>query len=234
MRITKLFALSLKRSLLLCMVMIVSGCWNVDRETSTMYGAAGGALVGGGFGCAFAGNLGGHSRDFAIGCPTGVVAGAVIGGLLGYAFWGPPPTVTAPAKLPSPAPTPAPSVSAQVPRVPTKQKIVLRGVYFDFNKAVIRPGDAATLDEAASALKTNASVAVDVNGYCDSVGSEEYNLKLSDRRANAVVDYLVKQGIRADRLISHGYGKTNFVASNDTAEGRAQNRRVELIPVGNQ
>jgi outer membrane protein OmpA-like peptidoglycan-associated protein len=108
--------------------------------------------------------------------------------------------------------------------------MVLRGVHFDFNKARIRPGDAAVLDEAASTLKANPSVTVNVNGYCDAIGSERYNLKLSDRRADAVEDYLEKAGIPSSQLIPHGYGKTNFVAPNDTPEGRAQNRRVELVP----
>jgi OOP family OmpA-OmpF porin len=73
-------------------------------------------------------------------------------------------------------------------------------------------------------------VSVNVNGYCDAIGSEEYNLRLSDRRSDAVVDYLTRAGIPSSQLIPHGYGKTNFVAPNDTAEGRAQNRRVELVP----
>jgi OOP family OmpA-OmpF porin len=103
-------------------------------------------------------------------------------------------------------------------------------VHFDFNKSKIRPGDAAVLDEAASTLKANPNVTVNVNGYCDAIGGEEYNLRLSDRRANAVVNYLVKDGIPSSQLIPHGYGKTNFVAPNNTAEGRAQNRRVELVP----
>ena len=71
---------------------------------------------------------------------------------------------------------------------------------------------------------------VDVNGYCDIKGTERYNQALSERRAAAVVRYLVKAGIPASQLEPHGYGKTNFVATNDTAEGRAQNRRVELVP----
>ncbi len=104
-------------------------------------------------------------------------------------------------------------------------------MHFDFNKSNIRPGDAAVLDEAAATLQSNADVKVDVNGYCDAIGGEEYNLKLSDRRANAVASYLEGKGISADRLIPHGYGKTDFVAPNDTAEGRAQNRRVELVPL---
>jgi len=107
---------------------------------------------------------------------------------------------------------------------------VLRGVHFDFNKSNIRPGDAAVLDEAASTLKANPGIDIDVNGYCDSIGKVNYNLALSERRADAVVDYLVKDGIDSARLHPHGYGKTDFVATNDTAEGRAQNRRVELVP----
>lgn len=123
---------------------------------------------------------------------------------------------------PPPPPPPSPP--------PAPPKIVLRGVHFDFNKSKIRPADAAVLDEAVTTLKDNPNVRVDVNGYCDSIGNDAYNLKLSEKRAGAVVDYLEKDGITADRLTAHGYGKTNFVASNDTKEGRAQNRRVELIP----
>ena len=107
---------------------------------------------------------------------------------------------------------------------------MLRGVHFDFNKSNIRPGDAAVLDEAAATLKANPNVTINVNGYCDAIGGVEYNLRLSDRRANSVVNYLAKAGISENRLIPHGYGKSDFVATNDTAEGRAQNRRVELVP----
>jgi len=124
-----------------------------------------------------------------------------------------------------PPPPPPP-----LPPPPGMPHIVLRGIHFDFNKSLIRPGDAATLDEAAATLKANPGVAVAVNGYCDAIGSEEYNLRLSDRRAEAVVDYLEKDGIPADKLIAHGYGKTDFVATNKTRDGRAQNRRVELVP----
>ncbi len=125
----------------------------------------------------------------------------------------------------SPLPPPPPP-----PTRPTRQKVVLRGIHFDFNKSRIRPGDAAVLDEDAVTLKANPNTSVFINGYCDAVGSEDYNLRLSDRRAQAVVNYLVRSGISSSQLIPHGYGKTNFVATNDTAEGRAQNRRVELEP----
>jgi len=125
---------------------------------------------------------------------------------------------------PPPPPPPAP------PPGPTA-RIVLRGVHFAFNRYNIRPQDTAVLDEAAATLKDNPNVRVEVSGYTDSVGSARYNLRLSEKRANAVAEYLERDGIAADRLIPHGYGKTNFVASNDTREGRAQNRRVELVPV---
>ena len=108
---------------------------------------------------------------------------------------------------------------------------MLRGAHFDFDKYNIRPGDAAVLDDAASTLKAHLIVNVEVNGYTDAIGTEEYNLGLSERRADAVVNYLGQQSISQSRLIPHGYGKTNFVATNDTPEGRAQNRRVELVPM---
>jgi len=107
---------------------------------------------------------------------------------------------------------------------------VLRGVHFDFDKYNIRPGDAAVLDEAATTLRANPNVTVQVNGYTDAIGSVEYNLRLSQRRADAVRNYLEQQGVSHSGLITQGFGKTNFVATNDTPEGRAQNRRVELVP----
>jgi OOP family OmpA-OmpF porin len=104
-------------------------------------------------------------------------------------------------------------------------------VHFDFDKSNIRPEDAAILDEAVGALKQNPSVTVQVNGYCDAIGSFRYNQRLSERRANAVARYLEDHGIPASQLIPRGFGKTNFVASNRNRAGRAQNRRVELVPV---
>jgi len=137
-------------------------------------------------------------------------------------------TVMANAICKPPPPPPPPPPLAPPP--PPQAKIIPRGVHFDFNRYSIRPGDAAVLDEAAATLKDNPNTRVDVNGYCDSIGGVKYNLNLSEKRADAVVSYLEKDGVPADRLTPHGYGKTNFVASNSTKEGRAQNRRVELVP----
>jgi len=107
--------------------------------------------------------------------------------------------------------------------------IELEGVHFDFDKATIRPEGKAVLDEAAALLKTHDRVVVEVAGHTDSVGSDAYNQGLSERRANAVKDYLTSQGVTATRLSAKGYGESQPVASNDTKEGRAENRRVELI-----
>ena len=107
--------------------------------------------------------------------------------------------------------------------------ISLDGVYFDFDKATLRPEGIAVLNDAAALLKTNDRVVVEVAGHTDSVGSEEYNQGLSERRANTVRDYLVSQGITATRLTARGYGEVQPVATNDTDEGRQLNRRVELI-----
>ena len=107
--------------------------------------------------------------------------------------------------------------------------ISLEGVHFGFNEATLTPEARAILDKAAGLLKTNEHVVVEVAGHTDSVGSEEYNQALSERRAVAVKDYLESQGITATRLSARGYGETQPVASNDTDAGRALNRRVELI-----
>jgi iron complex outermembrane receptor protein len=107
--------------------------------------------------------------------------------------------------------------------------ISLEGVHFDFDKATLRPDAIAILDKAVGLLKSQERVVVEVAGHTDSVGSEEYNQGLSERRAISVKDYLESQGITATRLTARGYGEAQPVASNDTDEGRALNRRVELI-----
>jgi len=133
------------------------------------------------------------------------------------------------AEPPKPAPPPPPPVAQKpAPPPPVKKKIVLRSVHFDFNKATIRKDAIPVLDEAVNVLKDEGTVAVIVAGHTDSIGSDAYNMKLSRRRADAVRDYLVKHGIPAKRIRVEAFGKRNPVASNDTADGRAQNRRVEL------
>lgn len=134
--------------------------------------------------------------------------------------------------LPKPKPVAPPPVAKAEPApvlpAPTKKKIVLRGVQFDFDKANIREDAKPILDQAAKTLAEEKAVSVVVAGHTDAVGSDAYNMGLSDRRAKSVKAYLVGQGIDGDRLEVKAYGETMPVADNDTDEGRAQNRRVEL------
>jgi len=104
----------------------------------------------------------------------------------------------------------------------------LKGVFFDTDKAVIK--DPRVLDEAVGIMKANPKITGEVHGHTDSTGSEAHNQRLSERRANAVRDYFIKQGISADRVRAKGFGESKPIASNDTEEGRAMNRRVELHP----
>ena len=129
---------------------------------------------------------------------------------------------------PKPAPAPVAVAPAPAPPPDTCGRIVLRGVNFEFDKSNIDAASAGVLDVAAEQLNGCPRVAVHVDGYTDSVGTDKYNQGLSERRANAVMSHLVDRGVSASRLTATGYGETNPVASNDTAEGRALNRRVEL------
>ncbi len=113
--------------------------------------------------------------------------------------------------------------------VKTLFKKALQGIQFENNKYVIRPISFKLLNDIAKVLIDNPSYLIEIQGHTDDVGSEESNLVLSDRRANAVRTYLVAKGVDANRLISHGYGEAVPVADNKTAKGRAQNRRVEFI-----
>ncbi|MFN3593069.1 MAG: OmpA family protein [Thiobacillaceae bacterium] len=106
--------------------------------------------------------------------------------------------------------------------------IILRGVNFDNDSAEIRADARPILDEAVATLKRYPWLKVEVAGHTDSRASRAYNLDLSQRRAQAVMDYFVQMGIEAGRLSARGYGESQPIADNATAEGRAANRRVEL------
>ncbi len=104
-------------------------------------------------------------------------------------------------------------------------------VLFDFDKTDIRPDALPLLNEVVDILKEHESTRLEIQGHTDSVGPQGYNLKLSQRRAEVVREYLIAHGISPDRLIAKGYGESDPIASNDTPEGRARNRRVIFVPV---
>jgi outer membrane protein OmpA-like peptidoglycan-associated protein len=108
-------------------------------------------------------------------------------------------------------------------------KVALYGIYFDFDKADLKPESKPQLDEISTLLKNDAALKLMVVGHTDNKGGAAYNLDLSKRRADAVVAALGSDGIATDRLLAQGMGSAAPVASNDSDEGRAKNRRVELV-----
>jgi outer membrane protein OmpA-like peptidoglycan-associated protein len=107
--------------------------------------------------------------------------------------------------------------------------LTLGDVLFDTGRATLKPGADRTIDRLAQALKDNPNTKVQIEGHTDSVGGDDYNMALSERRAEAVSDALRLRGVPSDRYEAKGLGKDFPVASNSTAEGRQQNRRVEII-----
>ena len=126
----------------------------------------------------------------------------------------------------------------QCPNTPKGATVDARGcwtyaavVLYDFDSAEIKSEAHPMLDEAGGILKKNPAIKVEIDGHTDNVGPAAYNMKLSERRANSVMKYFVDHGVNAERLTIKGFGLTKPAASNDTKEGRAKNRRVELTPV---
>ncbi len=107
-------------------------------------------------------------------------------------------------------------------------RIVLRGVNFQTNSAELTEDSVEILDRVAGTLVANPEIAVEIAGHTDSDGDAAYNIDLSQRRAETVMSYLVESGVATERLTAAGYGEEQPIASNDTAEGKAMNRRVEL------
>jgi outer membrane protein OmpA-like peptidoglycan-associated protein len=105
-------------------------------------------------------------------------------------------------------------------------------VLFDTGQYTLKPGTREKLAKVAGIVLANPGLKLQVEGHTDSVGAEEFNQRLSERRAATVREFLVSQGIGINAVSAHGLGKTMPVASNDTAEGRQRNRRVELIVAG--
>lgn len=122
----------------------------------------------------------------------------------------------APAPVPAPAAEPAPMV-------------ILGDVNFAFDSAVLKPNAKEKIDKAVAHIQKMSDETFELLGHTDSIGTEEYNLGLSQRRADAVRNAMIKLGVAPERLIARGYGESKPIATNSTKEGRAQNRRVELL-----
>jgi len=137
----------------------------------------------------------------------------------------PPPPAAPPAPAPAPVPAPAPA--------PVSEKVTFAtDALFDFDKYVLKPESQAKLTDLVDKTKAvNLEVIIAV-GHTDSVGTEDYNQKLSVRRSDAIKNFLVGKGIEKNRIYTEGKGEKQPVADNKTSEGRAKNRRVEVEVVG--
>lgn len=113
-------------------------------------------------------------------------------------------------------------------KIAVGSNIVLRNIFFDFDKATLRPESTAELDRLTNLLIEIPTMKIEISGHTDSRGSDEYNEALSHSRSKSVVDYLIKKGIKAERLTYKGYGEFQPMATNDTDEGRQLNRRTEF------
>ena len=153
----------------------------------------------------------------------------------------PPPPVPPPAPRVAPPPPPAAVAPAPVvpvpvpvaPPVPVNEKVTFEsGANFDFDKSVVKTADQAKLADMVDKSKAIALEVMVVTGHTDSVGTNAYNQKLSISRADAVKNFLVGKGVEKNRIYTEGKGETSPAADNNSAEGRAKNRRVSVEVFG--
>jgi OOP family OmpA-OmpF porin len=189
--------------------------------------AAIGGVLGGGGGIAVGASTPDHNSDEQA---LYGGAGAILGASTGYLI------CRAMQAEPAPPPPPPPKAAPAAPPAPAVDRcaelIRLRGVNFDFDRAEIRSDAAVILDEAATlvgdALRECPNNRLAVEGHTDAIGTDAYNQGLSERRAAAVLEYLVGKGVSSSQLGATGFGESAPIATNDTSDGRALNRRVEL------
>ena len=202
--------------LILSFLAVTMGCaeWNRTQK---------GAAIGAGAGGAVGGLIGYASGSTVAGILIGAVVGGVAGGFIGN-------------YMDKQAAEIERDISgAKVERVGEGIKITFSsGILFDVDQADLKNKSQTELAKLSGILNKYADTNIMLAGHTDSTGSEEYNLGLSRRRAQSVADYLTTQNVDPARFAVEGYGKSDPVASNDTATGRAENRRVEVAIWANE
>ncbi len=191
---------------LLCLVALLAGCasWSRTGKGAAIGGAAG-AVVGTAV-----------SKDNTKGAILGGAAGAVVGGIIGN-------------YLDKQAKELEAVKGAEVTRVGDELKVTFsEKILFDYDSSTLKGAAQSQLDQVAAVLVKYPDTDILVMGHTDATGSDDYNQGLSERRANAVTNYIEGRGVAASRVRAKGYGETSPVADNATEEGRAQNRRVEF------
>jgi outer membrane protein OmpA-like peptidoglycan-associated protein len=197
--------------------LMVGGCADMSKTTKgSAIGAGAGALVGAGLGQI----IGGNTTSTLIGAGAGAVAGGLSGGLIGNYM-----DKQEAAMRKQLAESEAISVQRQGNNLALNFKSDL---VFDSGSAGVKDASTADLQQVAKVMNDYPQTRILVAGHTDSIGSNESNQRLSERRANAVKNLLVNNGVSGDRIGAKGYGKTQPIAGNDTATGRQQNRRVKI------
>ena len=204
----------------LAVVMLASGC-----STHRRWGmcALGGGLLGATAGGVGTGVIRFNAADdkpsdktMAGVTAAGAATGGLIGALLGHYIC-------------DPVDEPVAQAAPEAPPASGTQIVELHGTHFAFDSAKLTPEGEAILDQAVAVMNKHSQINVRIEGHTDSIGSDAYNMKLGQRRADSVESHLVSKGISASRLSTVSFGESKPIASNDTEEGRAQNRRVDLI-----
>ena len=204
-------------------IAILSSCEAVKNSNNTQRGAVIGTAAGAVIGGIIGNNV--KKKNSALGAVIGGVVGGVAGGVIGKQM------DKQAQKIESEIP------GAEVTRVGEGIDVVFdenSGVYFETNKSNINSKSKANLNKLANIFKEYPDTNIIVEGHTDSTGNDSYNMTLSQKRANAVTEYLVSQGISRSRLTTYAHGETLPKYDNSTAEGRAKNRRVELGIVANE
>ena len=203
--------------------MMLTSCESVknanNQQKGTVIGTAAGAVIGG----VLENNLGKGKN-----APAGAVLGGIVGGVAGNVIGRNMDKQAKEIKETLPG--------AEVERVGEGIKVTMKEnmVNFGFDSSDLTSAAKANLDKLAQVLKNNMDTNINIYGHTDSKGTDAYNLSLSERRAAAVKNYLVSQGVSAGRMFTMGVGEKEPVASNDTDAGRAENRRVEFAITANE
>jgi outer membrane protein OmpA-like peptidoglycan-associated protein len=209
-------------SSLLVLSMFFTGCDSVKNANNTQKGAGIGAVAGGIIGAVLGNNLG-HGGNAALGAAIGAAVGGGTGALIGNSMDKQAREID--QALPG----------ADVERVGEGIHLVLNenAVRFDVNKATLTAQARANLDKLVPVFNSYADTNIEIFGYTDNTGRPEYNLTLSQKRAESVKAYLTSKGLMASRFKTSGFGIADPIASNDTKEGQSQNRRVEFAITAN-
>ena len=202
---------------------VLTGCEAAKNTNKTQRGAGIGVVAGGILGAVIGNNVG-KGGNGALGAVIGGVVGGVAGGVIGNKM----------DKQAREIKTALPG--AQVERVGEGIRLVLgeNAIRFDTNKATLTSTAKDNLDKLIPVLKEYADTDIKIYGFTDNTGAVEYNQTLSEQRAASVKSYLSSKGLNTARLSTTGLGVNDPVATNDTAEGRSQNRRVEFTIIANE